>query len=522
MDEAPGSRTNSYRAASAWSADDDYETALLLEILRHAKLTVWAAEGPEAGFAIRLWSPGAERIYGYTPGEARGRNYIDLFVNPKERAKAVEDHPRMVQTGEEYIWDFAADDIAKDGSIVTMLTNCFRVWDPQLSKYLLAEVGVDISSLDRSMQQLRRLQEASLQREAGRQRVQMLAAFNTVDTTVASLTELGSEGIGSVVSAIGRAVRQLVAQQPACRVWLISPRSSYLAEQSDPLPERSVIDEEEVITWLRNSSEPLFFDSRREDPPFKLRRRRRGEGASFAVLPLLLGAELIGGLIVSFRTNRGIPSEERDLLTHFGTHAGVALAMARLTAELADRRREETARTRANTTQAIISSMLHTVGNDAAGLKLSAEGLRNELDAKQIPDTARQYLQVITELSERLSHMMDEFQQLRETADKRARFDLAELISTITRPLRLDHPRVQIEQHVPDGLQLEGSEPLLREALLNLVLNAVQAMEETDLGGELRISARTSPSNKSLVEIDVEDSGPGVPLIEHERIGAMV
>jgi signal transduction histidine kinase len=47
---------------------------------------------------------------------------------------------------------------------------------------------------------------------------------------------------------------------------------------------------------------------------------------------------------------------------------------------------------------------------------------------------------------------------------------------------------------------------MLRQALLNLALNAVQAMTD---GGTLRIACH--PGSRGRVEVDVEDTGVGIP-----------
>jgi signal transduction histidine kinase len=72
------------------------------------------------------------------------------------------------------------------------------------------------------------------------------------------------------------------------------------------------------------------------------------------------------------------------------------------------------------------------------------------------------------------------------------------------------------------GLALEGlsdlprvsaDRPLLRQALLNLALNAIQAMPE---GGSLRFAARRAAERR--VELEVADSGVGIPPEHLSRI----
>ena len=60
-------------------------------------------------------------------------------------------------------------------------------------------------------------------------------------------------------------------------------------------------------------------------------------------------------------------------------------------------------------------------------------------------------------------------------------------------------------------------EGLLEQALINLVQNAYEAMEET--GGTLTVSAQqTMQGSRSGVEVRISDTGPGVPDSLREEI----
>ncbi|MBI5181945.1 MAG: hypothetical protein HZA06_03410 [Nitrospirae bacterium] len=64
---------------------------------------------------------------------------------------------------------------------------------------------------------------------------------------------------------------------------------------------------------------------------------------------------------------------------------------------------------------------------------------------------------------------------------------------------------------------IEGDETYLESALLNIILNAIEAMEN---GGKLTISTAqiTSPAKSAVVEINISDTGGGIshPKIEIE------
>lgn len=78
--------------------------------------------------------------------------------------------------------------------------------------------------------------------------------------------------------------------------------------------------------------------------------------------------------------------------------------------------------------------------------------------------------------------------------------------------------RVKVEQEYSPDLPVVSVDPeLCEQVFTNLALNAYQAMSER--GGLLRVSARPANSDsRSGVEIDFEDSGPGVPAELREQI----
>lgn len=87
--------------------------------------------------------------------------------------------------------------------------------------------------------------------------------------------------------------------------------------------------------------------------------------------------------------------------------------------------------------------------------------------------------------------------------------DLAEVISRALRLAEADVSarNIQVSLDVPSGLPLvRVNTERLTQALLNLFLNAVQAMGE---GGQLRVSARLSPDGQTF-SITVGDNGPGI------------
>ncbi len=77
---------------------------------------------------------------------------------------------------------------------------------------------------------------------------------------------------------------------------------------------------------------------------------------------------------------------------------------------------------------------------------------------------------------------------------------------------------IQIKRDLPDDLPpVAGDTDQLTQVVLNLIFNAEQAMTSSGIGDHIRISAEVK-IDKGLVEIAVEDNGPGIPKAIRPRI----
>jgi signal transduction histidine kinase len=86
-----------------------------------------------------------------------------------------------------------------------------------------------------------------------------------------------------------------------------------------------------------------------------------------------------------------------------------------------------------------------------------------------------------------------------------------EVADLMTPPARLAH--VAIELDAPETpVILRGDADLLKQAVLNLVTNAIEAMRQ---GGSLRLA--TGSANGS-VSLEVADTGPGIPATHQDRV----
>jgi signal transduction histidine kinase len=97
---------------------------------------------------------------------------------------------------------------------------------------------------------------------------------------------------------------------------------------------------------------------------------------------------------------------------------------------------------------------------------------------------------------------------------RRSRLALGSVINEVVRTLNYDLEEKKISLQVKgEQLSVEADEQLLRQALFNLLLNAIQAV---DGNGEIHVSAERRNATEAVLE--VRDNGPGVPLDRRTEI----
>ncbi|MEX1127601.1 MAG: ATP-binding protein, partial [Vicinamibacterales bacterium] len=132
------------------------------------------------------------------------------------------------------------------------------------------------------------------------------------------------------------------------------------------------------------------------------------------------------------------------------------------------------------------------------------------------PDIAK-HLNVIASEIKRLDEVILGFLKFARPDELKLQpVELAALVSDVVTTVSPEAERntVAVKVDCPATLPQINADPgMLRQALLNLALNACQAMPE---GGTLRIACRATPRRK--VEIDVEDTGVGIPPEDLSRI----
>lgn len=161
----------------------------------------------------------------------------------------------------------------------------------------------------------------------------------------------------------------------------------------------------------------------------------------------------------------------------------------------------------------LAGSLVHEVKNPLSTLNISAQLLLEEMGAPTTPKEQRaaRRLQVMREEIARIEQIVSSFLQY----VRLQRIDGRPLdLNALVRRLLADNAdgleRAGIRVHFDPEEALPpllGDETLLRQALLNLLRNAEQAMPE---GGELIVRTRTAGGTAPRVEVEVTDTGVGI------------
>lgn len=186
------------------------------------------------------------------------------------------------------------------------------------------------------------------------------------------------------------------------------------------------------------------------------------------------------------------------------THESLRAEVRRLSNELEFKNRELARKNRLTDLGLMASHVAHEVRNSLVPITLYLSLLRRRLDSDAVGLDALTKMEAgLTALEATVSDLL-QFTAHRDPAWRD--FDMRELVLDICSSLgpQLEAQDIQIEVDIPFGERLRADRGMLRRALLNLVLNALDAMPS---GGELYISSYNSPW---CYELEVADTGPGI------------
>jgi len=158
----------------------------------------------------------------------------------------------------------------------------------------------------------------------------------------------------------------------------------------------------------------------------------------------------------------------------------------------------------------VAAELAHEIRNPLAGIQMAILNLRREIDG---PDQLERLDLINAELKRMARLLNDMLDQSRHSPEMATAFDVRTLIRDLVALTRYQIAEsIQLEIEAPCALPVHLPESGIRQALLNLILNAADALEGNP--GTIQIKARTS---KQGLRIDVQDDGIGFSkdMLEH-------
>ena len=164
--------------------------------------------------------------------------------------------------------------------------------------------------------------------------------------------------------------------------------------------------------------------------------------------------------------------------------------------------------------QAVVASISHEVKQPLAAIATSGSAaLRFLKHAPPNLEEVRLSLDDMVSASFRVNQVLDDLRTLfGKAADVREPLDVNELVLGALRVLRAELNAQDVTPHVELASELPlvmGNRGQLQEVILNLVHNAVEAMDTVGVDRRV-LKVRTEQNGAKAIFVEVEDSGPGI------------
>jgi C4-dicarboxylate-specific signal transduction histidine kinase len=162
--------------------------------------------------------------------------------------------------------------------------------------------------------------------------------------------------------------------------------------------------------------------------------------------------------------------------------------------------------------EAMAASIAHEVRQPLAAIALDGETALLFLERTPTDlGGAEAAVKSMVDASRRVGQIFDNIRSLFGKAElKKERLDMNSLILEVLRALESDIKAHGIETHIELTAKIHpvmGHRGQLQEVIINLIHNAVDAMDSVD--GHRALKVRTEPSAGDAIAVAVEDTGPG-------------
>jgi signal transduction histidine kinase len=150
------------------------------------------------------------------------------------------------------------------------------------------------------------------------------------------------------------------------------------------------------------------------------------------------------------------------------------------------------------------AGLAHETRNPLNIIRGLAQMISKQEDAQ--PEIRQRSRDILAETDKVTAQLTEFINYSRPREVRRIPLAMTSVVSEVVRALNYDVDEKKLSMEIKgDALTIEADEQLLRQALFNLILNAIQAV---DAGGSIQILVERT--NATEASIEVRDNGPGV------------
>jgi PAS domain S-box-containing protein len=477
---------------------------------------------------ITSWNPAAHRLFGFTAPEAIGRP-LQIIIPPERLHEEPEILARIARG--ESVDHFETVRVRADGTRVDISATISPVRDAQGHVVGASKIARDITERKAAERKMRaHLERLSLLQQITRamgERQDLASIFQVV--------------IGTLADQLPVDFGCVCLYEPPddfLTVACVGPRTAEVAEQLG-LAERSrlKIDNNGLSRCIRGQ---LVYEPDVSESLYPLPQRLAGNGfRSIVIAPLVVESHVFGVLLVARRLAQGFSSGDCEFLGQLTEHTALAAqqadtygALQRAYEDLRQTQQAVMQQERLRVLGQMASGIAHDINNAISPIMIYTDVLLDKEPG--LSPRAREFLQTIqqaiSDVAETVSRMK-EFYREREPQLQLAPVQLnllARQVLDLTRARWSDMALrrgavIEVSAVLADDLpNVMGVESEIREALTNLVLNAVDALPQ---GGKITLCTRVAESvSNSPVEarlrrvyLEVIDTGLGMDESTRER-----
>lgn len=246
---------------------------------------------------------------------------------------------------------------------------------------------------------------------------------------------------------------------------------------------------------------------------------RQPDLRSILAAPLLNESEVIGVIAIFTHQVHRYNNDEKRLLNALAGLTAVAVQNARLYARVFQSESTLRKNEQLTTLGLLAAEIAHEIRNPLTVLKLLFGTLDLEFPDE---DPRRTDVRVITEKLDQLEAIVSRVLNFAKAPTSlHSRWNVVEITedTLVLIRLKLAQSKIRLTFEPPEAedFVVDVNKGQLQQVLLNLLLNATQAMPE---GGEIRITAEriTRDDGRAGVCIAIRDTGPGIPPEMRDRI----